>query len=106
MSGTVLRMLKNGCGFQRLYDGRDLLGLVPDNHNRALRAQRSAGAEHLLHQGTSSGAMQNLGEARLQTRAFSGREHNYRKIVSWHPINSAGGLVIRQVGNLRGVRKV
>jgi hypothetical protein len=81
---------------------------VTDNHNRALRTQRSAGAQHLLHQRASSGAMQDLGEARLQTRAFSGREHNYRKIVSWHgyPINSAGGLVIRQVGNLSGVRKV
>jgi hypothetical protein len=76
VSRTVLRLLQYGFGVQRGDHRGYFLGLVANDDDRFARLERSAGARDVLHERTASGAVQNLGQAGLQARAFSRGENH------------------------------
>jgi hypothetical protein len=84
MPGSALRVLQNSLCAKGLDHRRDLLGLVPYDDNLLLRAQRRARADNMLEERAPPRAVQNLGKAGFQPRAFSRGENNNGQIVIGH----------------------
>jgi hypothetical protein len=103
----MLRMLQNGVGTEGFDEGGDMFRLMSDDHDGFLRAQRSAGAQDLFDKSAASCPVQDLGEAGLEARAFSGSKNDNGEIVRWHglEIHFAGGLRISQCGDFGGEAK-
>jgi hypothetical protein len=80
----MLRLLQHRFGLERLSDWRNLLCLVAHNYNGFLCTKRRARPQGVLNERSPTGSVQNLCEAGLEPRAFSGSENNDSEIVICH----------------------
>ena len=74
---SVLRLLHNDFGAERLDDRGHLFRLMTYHNHSRPRLQRFTSANNVLHKSSSARAVQNFCEARLQARALACGKDNH-----------------------------
>ena len=84
VAGTVLGLLQDGRGPERLDHASHLFRLMPHDNDRFAGLERFTGAHDLFHQRAPTGAVQDFGQAGFEARAFSRGEDNNSQVVIGH----------------------
>jgi len=92
MPSSVLRLLQDRFGSERLNCGGYLFGLVAYDNESLLGSERRARSDNVLDERSSSGAVQNLRNARLQPRTFSRGKDDDRQIMIGHKASILASL--------------
>ena len=101
MSGSVLLFLHDGPGRRRDLSevGDDVGAPVPDDHDRAVGAQRLGGSQYMPEKAAAGETVQHLGRrGRLHAGALAGGEDDDRTGRIGHGIGHSGQDLISVIG--------
>lgn len=84
MAGAILRLLQNGSDIQSLDGGGNLLGLMTHDGNNFFGSQWHTGADDVINERASAGAVENLRETGFEASSFAGGEDENSDVFIGH----------------------